>query len=66
MQQGTVKFFNDEKGYGFIAGDDGKDVFVHHTRVSMPGHKILEKNQRVAYDIETTEKGDMAINVILI
>ena len=66
MQQGTVKFFNDEKGYGFIAGDDGKDVFVHRTRLCMPGHRILDKSQRVAYDVETTDKGNMAINVVLI
>ncbi len=66
MQQGTVKFFNDEKGYGFIAGDDGKDVFVHRTRLCMSWHKILEKGQRVAYDVETTDKGNMAINVVLI
>ena len=66
MQQGTVKFFSDEKGYGFIAGDEGKDVFVHSTRLCMPGHRLLEKNQRGAYDVETTDRGDMAINVILI
>ena len=66
MQQGKVKFYSDEKGQGFIAGDNGEDVFVHRTRLCMSGHRILEKNQSVAYDVETTDKGNMAINVILI
>ena len=66
MQQGTVKFFDDEKGYGFIAGDDGEDIFVHRTRLCMSGHRILEKDQRVAYDVEVTDKGNMAINVVVI
>ncbi len=66
MQEGTVRFFDDEKGFGFIAGDDGKDVFVHRTRVCMSGQKILYQGDRVAYDVEETAKGDMAINVVLI
>lgn len=65
MQNGTVKWFDAVKGYGFIAGDDGKDVFVHQSNILMKGFRVLEVGQRVSYQIESTEKGNKAINVVL-
>jgi len=57
-QQGTVKFFNSEKGYGFIKPDDGsRDIFVHITAVEQAGLTTLNDGQRVAYDIEPDQKG---------
>lgn len=63
MQQGTVKWFSPVKGYGFIAGNDGADVFVHQSNVLMKGFRFLEAGQKVSYCVEPTEKGNMAINV---
>ena len=51
MAQGTVKWFNADKGYGFIAVDGGRDVFVHHTAILMDGYRSLEEGQRVEFDI---------------
>lgn len=65
MQKGTVKWFDAVKGYGFIAGDDGKDVFVHQSNILMKGFRALEVGQRVSYQIEPTEKGNKAINVVV-
>ncbi len=65
MQQGTVKRFDAVKGYGFIVGDDGQEVFVHHSEVLMKGFRLLEAGQRVSYKVESVEKGNKAINVIL-
>lgn len=65
MQNGTVKWFDAVKGYGFIAGDDGKDAFVHQSNILMKGFRVLEVGQRVSYQIEPTEKGSKAINVVL-
>lgn len=65
MQQGVVKWFDPEKGYGFIAGEDGKDLFVHQSNILMKGFRKLEIGQRVSYQVETTEKGDNAINVVI-
>lgn len=65
MQKGTVKWFDAVKGYGFIAGDDGKDIFVHQSDVLMKGFRTLEVGQRVNYQIEPTEKGNKAINVVV-
>ena len=64
MRKGTVKWFEPVKGYGFIAGDDGQDVFVHQSNILMKGFRALEVGQRVSYQIETTEKGNKAINVV--
>lgn len=65
MQKGTVKWFDAVKGYGFIAGDDGKDIFVHQGNILMKGFRALEVGQRVSYQIEPTEKGNKAINVVV-
>lgn len=65
MQNGTVKWFDAVKGYGFIAGDDGKDVFVHQSNILIKGFRVLEVGQRVSYQIEPTEKGNKAINVVV-
>ena len=65
MQKGTVKWFDAVKGYGFIAGDDGKDIFVHQSNILMKGFCALEVGQRVSYQIEPTEKGNKAINVVV-
>lgn len=66
MKQGKVKWFNAEKGFGFIAGNDGKDVFVHFTAIKTRGFKSLEPDQAVEYDVETTDKGLKAVNVSII
>jgi CspA family cold shock protein len=64
MAQGTVKWFNGEKGFGFIAPDDGsKDVFVHYSEVQGSGFRTLEENQRVQFDIEQGPKGPQAVGV---
>jgi CspA family cold shock protein len=64
MTQGTVKWFNSEKGFGFIAPDDGtKDVFVHYSNVAGNGYRSLDENQRVEFDIVAGQKGPQAENV---
>ncbi|MDU4889715.1 MAG: cold shock domain-containing protein [Clostridium sp.] len=61
---GIVKWFNQEKGYGFLSCDDGNDVFVHHSQVKEKGtEKDLHEGQSVSFDVEDGEKGPMAINV---
>jgi len=64
QQTGTVKWFNDQKGYGFIARDEGGgDVFVHHSAIQMQGFKTLAEGQRVEFSIEIGPKGPAAANV---
>ncbi len=64
---GTVKWFNDEKGYGFITPDDGdRDLFVHYTGIDGQGFKSLAENSKVEYEEETGDKGPKAVNVRLI
>ena len=63
MAQGTVKWFNAEKGYGFIAVDGGQDVFVHYSAIQMDGYKSLEEGQRVEFDVGPGRKGEEAQNV---
>ena len=63
MAKGTVKWFNNQKGFGFITGEDGKDVFVHFTGLNMEGFKTLEENQQVEYEVVNGEKGPQAVDV---
>ncbi|WP_373044760.1 cold-shock protein [Vulgatibacter sp.] len=63
MAQGSVKWFNDEKGFGFIAQDDGGDVFVHHTAINADGFRSLAEGQRVEFDVQQGPKGLQASNV---
>ena len=60
MAQGTVKWFNANKGYGFIAVDGGRDVFVHFSAIQMDGYRSLEEGQRVEFDIEQSDRGPQA------
>ncbi len=64
MAKGTVKWFNNQKGYGFISTEAGKDVFVHHTAIQGSGYKSLEEGQTVEFEVTTGPKGDQAINVV--
>jgi CspA family cold shock protein len=66
MPTGKVKWFKDEKGYGFIAGDDGQEVFCHFSAIQTEGFKSLREGQRVQYDVEKGDKGLRAANVIAI
>lgn len=63
MATGTVKWFNDAKGFGFIAQEGGKDVFVHHTAIGGEGFRTLAENQKVQFDIVEGPKGLQAANV---
>lgn len=63
MATGTVKWFNEKKGYGFIQQDEGGDLFVHYTAVVGTGFKTLMEGQRVQFEIESTDKGPKAKNV---
>jgi CspA family cold shock protein len=63
MYTGTVKWFNSEKGFGFIEREDGNDVFVHFSAILGDGYKSLEEGQAVSFDITQGNKGDQAVNV---
>jgi len=63
MPQGTVKWFNDQKGYGFITVEGGKDVFVHHSAIEGEGFKSLQEGDRVSFEIEQGAKGPSAVKV---
>jgi CspA family cold shock protein len=64
MKQGTVKWFNDSKGFGFITSEDGSDAFVHHTSIQGNGFKSLAEGDAVSFDTESGPKGPKAINVV--
>ena len=64
MSQGKVKWFNARKGYGFIAGEDGQDIFVHYASISSDGYKTLNEGQDVSFDVVKGEKGLRAENVV--
>jgi len=66
MAKGKVKWFSNQKGYGFITPEDGKDVFVHHTAIQGEGYKTLEEGQEVEFEIKQGPKGEQAVNVVKI
>jgi CspA family cold shock protein len=63
LANGTVKWFNDKKGYGFINEDAGRDVFVHFSAIDMPGFKTLSEGEPVMFDVEESDRGPEAKNV---
>ena len=66
MSQGTVKWFNDQKGFGFISADDGTDYFVHFSGIVSDGYKSLPEGAKVQFEIESTDKGPRAVQVSVI
>ncbi|MFC1857006.1 cold-shock protein [Thermodesulfobacteriota bacterium] len=66
MAEGTVKWFSDKKGYGFIEQENGPDIFVHHSGISGSGFKSLNEGDRVTFEIEEGQKGPAAVNVTVI
>ncbi|ERL17505.1 TPA: cold-shock protein [Streptococcus pyogenes] len=63
MAQGTVKWFNAEKGFGFISIENGQDVFAHFSAIQTNGFKTLEEGQKVAFDVEEGQRGPQAVNI---
>jgi CspA family cold shock protein len=66
MANGTVKWFSDQKGFGFIEQENGPDVFVHHSAINATGFKSLHEGDRVSYDVEQGKKGPAAVNVTVL
>ncbi|WP_270312330.1 cold-shock protein [Ligilactobacillus agilis] len=64
MKQGTVKWFNADKGFGFITRQDGSDVFVHFSAIQGEGFKTLDEGQSVTFDVEEGQRGPQAVNVV--
>lgn len=63
MQKGTVKWFSNQKGYGFICDEDGNDIFVHYSELNMEGYKTLEEGAGVEFEVTNGDKGPQATNV---
>ena len=63
MTKGTVKWFNESKGFGFLSREDGDDVFVHHTSIQAEGFKTLKEGQEVEFEVQDGPKGPQAVNV---
>ncbi len=63
MTKGTVKWFNERKGFGFLSQEDGDDVFVHHTSIQAEGFKTLREGQEVEFEVQDGPKGPQAVNV---
>lgn len=66
MANGVVKWFNEKKGYGFIAQEDGADVFVHHSGINANGFRTLNEGDRVTFTVEQGQKGPAAVNVTVV
>ena len=66
IESGTVKWFNDEKGYGFIARETGEDVFVHFTAINAEGRRTLKEGQSVTFEVTAGQKGPQAENVSIV
>jgi CspA family cold shock protein len=66
MATGTVKFFNSQKGFGFITQDGGKDIFVHFSAIQTEGYKKLAEGDKVTFEVEQGLKGDQAANVVVV
>ena len=66
MNKGTVKWFNNRKGFGFIINEEGKDVFVHYSGLNMEGYKTLSEGQAVEFEVVEGENGPQAVNVTII
>ena len=64
MARGTVKWFNNQKGYGFINDEEGNDIFVHYTGINMEGFKTIKEGEAVEFEVTEGEKGPQAINVV--
>ena len=64
MAKGTVKWFSNQKGYGFITPESGNDVFVHHSTIQGDGYKSLDEGQSVEFEIQQGSKGEQAVNVV--
>ena len=63
MTKGTVKWFNPDKGFGFITSEDGKDVFAHFSQIQTSGFKTLDEGQKVTFDVEAGQRGPQAVNI---
>ena len=66
MATGKVKWFNAEKGYGFITSDEGKDIFVHYSSIQADGFRTLEEGQKVTYEVVESDRGQQASNVTVV
>ena len=63
MTKGTVKWFNPDKGFGFITSEDGQDVFAHFSQIQTSGFKTLDEGQKVTFDVEAGQRGPQAVNI---